>query len=79
MSELTTYTKKRIEKDTGLSYEQLKMLSIEEIDAHVEKRVGKKLRPVNRLRSYVSRGSALLFLNRLISREEINKKFSHIK
>ena len=78
MHKLNTYTKASINRTIGLDFERLQEMSAEEIDAFIEKRIGKRLRPAKSLKGMISRGSVFLFGDRLVSSDYINKRLSKI-
>lgn len=53
-------------------------MSAEELDALIENRIGKKLRPAFSLKSMVNRGSVYLFFKRLISQNAIDRQMARI-
>ena len=53
-------------------------MSVGELDALVESRIGKKLTPAFSLRNMVNRGSVYLFFKRLTSMDEIDKRLARI-
>ena len=53
-------------------------MSAEEIDAFIEKRIGKRLKPAKALKGMISRGSVFLFGNRLVSSDYIDRRLSEI-
>lgn len=79
MFELNKKTKQAIERSTGLSFEQIISMDAEEVDAHIERKIGKKLKASYRKgSSLVNRGSVYMFLERLVSRRTIDKKLAKI-
>ena len=78
MHKLNIYTKASINRTVGLDFESLQKMSAEEIDAFIEKRIGRKLRPVTALKGMISRGSVFLFGNRLVSSDDVNRRLSKI-
>lgn len=62
---LNEISKKSIKKQTGLSWNQIVCMDIEELDKAIEKKIGKKLSFPKKLDSRLSgRGSVYLALNR---------------
>lgn len=62
---LNETSKKSIEKQTGLSWEQIVCMDVEELDKVIEKKIGKKLSFPKKQDSRLSgRGSVYLALNR---------------
>jgi hypothetical protein len=73
---LNIESKKSIEKITGLSYENIVSMNVEDIDGAIEKRIGKKLKFKNIKDSRLpSRGSVYLALNRFFdfNHKKMNK------
>lgn len=64
---LNQLSKKSIEKQTGLSWYQIVNMDAEELDAAIEKKIGKRLSFPKRMDSRLSgRGSVYLTLNRFL-------------
>lgn len=62
---LNQISKKSIERQTGLSWNQIVNMDIEELDKAIEKKIGKKLSFPKKYNSRLSgRGSVYLALNR---------------
>lgn len=78
MHQLNINTKASINRTVGLDFERLQKMSAEEIDAFIEKRIGKRLTPANALKGMISRGSVFLFGNRLMSSDYIDRRLSEI-
>lgn len=79
MFKLNQKTRASIAKSTGLSFDQILSMDAEEVDSHIEKKIGKKLNPSYRKgSSFVNRGSVYMFLQRLVSRETVDKKLAKI-
>lgn len=76
---LNEKSKASIEKTTGIKVSDLIRMGVDEIDASIENKIGKKLKfHTNWKNIIIGRGSVYLFLNRLIKLEFINKKLSKI-
>lgn len=78
MHQLNINTKASINRTVGLDFERLQKMSAEEIDAFIENRIGKRLRPAKALNGMISRGSVFLFGNRLVSSDYIDRRLSKI-
>ena len=78
MHQLNINTKASINRTVGLDFDRLQKMSAVEIDAFIEKRIGKRLRPAKALKGLISRGSVFLFGNRLMSSDYIDKRLSKI-
>ncbi|NQT01335.1 MAG: hypothetical protein HQ580_04900 [Planctomycetes bacterium] len=71
--------KKNIEKTTGLPVSSISKMSSEKINAHIEKKIGKKLRlSVPKDKRLIGRGSVYIALRRLLSSKKINRKIARI-
>lgn len=69
---LNQISKKTIEKQTGLSWNQIVNMDVEELDKAIEKKIGKKLSFSKKQDSRLSgRGSVYLALNRFF---DFNRK-----
>lgn len=75
---LNNHTRKTLSKRLGKSYNEMLLMSAEDLDALIEKRIGKKLTPAFSLKNMVNRGSVYLFFNRLISQNEIDRQLAKI-
>ncbi|MDR2498416.1 MAG: hypothetical protein LBD28_03135 [Tannerellaceae bacterium] len=64
-------TKESLLRATGISYEEMQSMDIEEIHARIEKKIGKKLtfKPNTDMR-LIGRGSPYLYLNRVFQFDE---------
>ena len=71
-------TKETLKHRLGKTYDELMQMSAEELDALIENRIGKKLRPAFSLKSMVNRGSVYLFFKRLISQNAIDRQIARI-
>lgn len=71
-------TQNSLFRKVGLTYEQMQNMNAEEIDAFIEKRLGKKLSPSFTMKSIVNRGSVYLFFKRLVSMSYVDKRLSEI-
>ncbi len=64
---LNEKSKKSIEKSTGLTVDQISHMCTEDVDAAIEKKIGKKLEfKVNNDPRLIGRGSVYIFLDRLL-------------
>ncbi len=79
MYKLSEETIKRLEKNIGLTYEQMKTMDPEEVDKHIEKKTGKKLK-WGAIRAGYSSGddSVLLSLGRIRTKEQVEEKIDEI-
>ena len=75
---LNSYTRKTLSKRLGKSYDEMLQMSAEDLDALIEKRIGKKLTPAFSLKNMVNRGSVYLFFNRLASQNDIDRQLAKI-
>lgn len=75
---LNECTRKALSRRLGISYEEMLRMSAEELDALIEKRIGKKLTPAFYPEGMVNRGSVYLFFNRLASRKDTDKRIGGI-
>lgn len=71
-------TEEYISKSVGLPYEEIVNMSDEDLDAHIEKKIGKKLKPSCDILGFFGRGSVYLYLKRLIKMEDIEKRLAKI-
>lgn len=78
MHTLNSKTKETLKHRLGKAYDELMQMSAEELDALIENRIGKKLRPAFSLKSMVNRGSVYLFFKRLISQNAIDRQIARI-
>ena len=78
MHQLNINTKASINRTVGLDFERLQKMRAEEIDAFIENRIGKRLRPAKALKGMISRWSVFLFGNRLVSTDYIDRRLSKI-
>ncbi len=78
MHTLNSKTKEMLKHRLGKTYDELMQMSAEELDALIENRIGKKLRPAFSLKSMVNRGSVYLFFKRLISQNAIDRQIARI-
>ena len=53
-------------------------MSAEDLDALIEKRIGKKLTPAFSLKNMVNRGSVYLYFKRLVSQNDIDRQLAKI-
>ena len=79
---LNKQSRASIEKITGIPYDDLLAMDVEEIDVAIEKKIGKKLKfkPVTDFR-LIGRGSVYLYLNRLFdfNAKKLNRYIDRIK
>ena len=75
---LNNHTRNILSKRLGKSYDEMLQMSAEDLDALIEKRIGKKLTPAYSLKNMVNRGSVYLFFNRLLSQNEIDRQLTKI-
>jgi len=79
---LNKQSKTSIEKITGIMYDDLLGMDIEEIDAIIERKIGKKIKykPVTNL-WLIGRGSPFFYLNRLFdfNTPKLNNYIDRIK
>ena len=79
MFKLSEQVKGNIKKSTGLPVSEISRMSAEKVDAHIEKRVCKKLRiSLPKDKRLLGRGSVYLALRRLLSSKKTNKKLAQI-
>ena len=78
MHTLNSKTTEPLKHRLGKTYDELMQMSAEELDALIENRIGKKLRPAFSLKSMVNRGSVYLFFKRLISQNAIDRQIARI-
>ena len=81
MYQLNDRSKASILKRTGLTFEQIQSMSLEEIERHIEKKIGRKLElkmPKNHYLQTTVRGSVWLFLNRINNFKKESKILSKI-
>lgn len=71
-------TRKTLSRRLGISYAEMLRMSAEELDALIEKRIGKKLTPAFYPEGMVNRGSVYLFFNRLVSRNDTDRRIDEI-
>lgn len=72
-------TRNNIEKTTGLSVSSISKMSSEEVNAHIEKKIGKKLRMSSpKDKRLIGRGSVYITLGRLLSSKKTNRKIARI-
>ena len=77
MLKLNEETKRLIKSHIGLSTEEISKMDWEEIDRHIEKKIGKSLKydDLTKL-PYQSRGNVYFSLGRIIGLKFINKKLA---
>lgn len=78
MHKLNQQTRESLYRKVGLTYEQMQNMSAEEIDAFIEKRMGKKLTPALSRKGFVNRGSVYLFFKRLLPLSLVDTRLSKI-
>lgn len=78
--QLTLNKKSReiLEKRLDMSFEDISKMDVEELDKLIEKKIKKKLTYQRKYKSMIGRGSVYLYLNRLLSREKVDKRLSKI-
>ena len=75
---LNNHTRKSSSRRLGKSYDEMLQMSAEDLDALIEKRIGKKLTPAFSLKNMVNRGSVYLFFKRLVSQNDIDRQLAKI-
>lgn len=75
---LNEQTRETLSRKLGKTYDEILQMSAEELDALVEARIGKKLTPAFSLKNMVNRESVYLFFKRLVSKNDIDKRFARI-
>ena len=75
---LNNHTLKSLSRRLGKSYDEMLQMSAEDLDALIEKRIGKKLTPAFSLKNMVNRGSVYLFFKRLVSQNDIDRQLAKI-
>lgn len=75
---LNRQTQESLSRRLGKTYDEMLQMSAEDLDALVEKRIGKKLTPAFSLKNMVNRGSVYLFFKRLLSREYMDRLLARI-
>ena len=75
---LNNHTRKSLSRRFGKSYDEMLQMSAEDLDALIEKRIGKKLTPAFSLKNMVNRGSVYLFFKRLVSQNDIDRQLAKI-
>ena len=75
---LNNHTRKSLSRRLGKSYDEMLQMSAEDLDALIEKRIGKKLTPAFSLKNMVNRGSGYLFFKRLVSQNDIDRQLAKI-
>ena len=78
MHRLNNHTRKSLSRRLGKSYDEMLQMSAEDLDALIEKRIGKKLTPAFSLKNMVNRGSVYLFFKRLVSQNDIDRQLAKI-
>ena len=78
MHKLNKQTQESLYRKVGLTYEQIQQMSAEEIDAFIEKRIGKELTPAFSMKRLVNRGSVYLFFKRLLPLSYVDNQLSKI-
>lgn len=78
MHTLNEQTRMSLSRKLGKTYDEMLQMSAEELDALVESRIGKKLKPAFSLKNMVNRGSVYLFFKRLMFRNEIDDRLAGI-
>ena len=75
---LNNHTRKSLSRRLSKSYDEMLQMSAEDLDALIEKRIGKKLTPAFSLKNMVNRGSVYLFFKRLVSQNDIDRQLAKI-
>ncbi|MED9799904.1 MAG: hypothetical protein UFJ02_00480 [Prevotella sp.] len=78
MHKLNKQTQKALFKKVGLTYGQMQRMDAEEIDAFIEKRIGRKLAFGTSLKNMVNRGSVYLYSKRLLPLSKVDKRLAKI-
>lgn len=78
MHRLNKKTQTSLCRKVGLTYEQMQNMNAEEIDAFIEKRLGKKLTPSFSMKNIVNRGSVYLFFKRLMPISYVDQRLARI-
>lgn len=78
MHKLNKQTQKALFKKVGLTYGQMQRMDAEEIDAFIEKHIGRKLAFAPSLKNMVNRGSVYLYSKRLLPLSEVDKRLAKI-
>ena len=78
MHKLNKQTRESLFKKVGLTYEQMQRMGAEEIDAFIEKRMGKKLTFGTSLKNLINRGSVYLFSKHLYPMSEVDRRLAKI-
>lgn len=74
---LNEKTKANISKRTGIDFQKISSLDLEEIDSLIENKIGKKLDYDNVIdKRLTGRGSVYIYLSRLIGKKDINRALS---
>ena len=75
---LNNHTRKSFSRRLGKSYDEMLQMSAEDLDALIEKHIGKKLTPAFSLKNMENRGSVYLFFKRLVSQNDIDRQLAKI-
>lgn len=78
MHKLNKQTQASLFRKVGLTYEQIQRMDAEEVDAFIERRIGKKLTFGTSFKNRVNRGSVYLFSKHLLPISEVDKKLAEI-
>ena len=78
MHRLNKKTQDSLYRKIGLTYDQMQKMDVEEIDAFIEKRIGKKLTPAITMKNLVNRGSVYLFFNRMLPMSVVDRRLAEI-
>lgn len=76
---LNQTTLDNIKKSTGLAPDDMSQMDVSELDAAIEKKIGKTLKPVTEVAGITSRGSVYLMFNRLIHPDKTDKVLDRIR
>lgn len=77
--ELDEQMKSYLSHKMGMPFEQLVETDAEDIDSHIEKRSGIRMRLANAIGGMISRGSLYIFFHRFWTGEYVDNKLSKIK
>lgn len=75
---LNQTTLDNIRQSTGVAPHDMSRMNISELDAAIEKKIGKRLKPVTEIAGITSRGSVYLMFNRLLHPGQIDKILNRI-
>ncbi len=75
---LNKNSRELLAKRFDMSFKDMSRMDVEELDKLVEKKIRKKLTYQRGFKGLIGRGTVYLYLNRLLSREKVNKRLSKI-